>query len=108
MWASSRLGDSACFHIDTSDRERRERDSMEFECRNVPRRYRVPSLVRLFHHLFVRCRDSRGFVARRGTLGRTSPNESVTFPGQKTIQFLINIQLISVSFTEALPFVIYY
>jgi len=95
MWASSRLGDSPCFHIDTSDRERRERDSMEFECRNVQTFPVVclafPSFVRSFVRSFIPS-FSRSLLGSRGLVTRTSPNESgMLLPGQKTVQFLKSV-----------------
>lgn len=82
MWASSRLGDSACFHIDMSDRERRERDSMEFECRNVPGRYRAfPSFARSYVYSFIyACVWARESSRRVGITERNvhwSVNDSV-------------------------------
>jgi len=54
MWASSWLGDSACFHIDTSDRERRERATRwNSNVETFHRRVIVPSFVPSFAYLLL-------------------------------------------------------
>lgn len=66
MWASSWLGDSACFHIDTSDRERRERATRwNSNVETFHRRVIVSSFVPSFAYSFVVVEASEDEYPRR-------------------------------------------